>query len=187
MLFRSLIEAAKKKPGEISYAATGRGRITHLTMELMQNMTGAKLQLVPYSGGPAQAMNDITTGRVGLVLDGYASLAGSLQGNVIKGLAHSGLERLKEFPDMPTVAETLPGFQSGGWNVIIAPVGTPDAIVRKVSADMRKVLDEAEVRAKLANLGAFVRHFTPEELATFTQQEQKTWRPILEQVAKEVQ
>ena len=183
---KELVERAKQKPGEISYAATGRGRITHLTMELLQKMAGVKLQLVPYSGGPAQAMNDIMTGRVGLVLDGYSSLAGALQGNQIQALAVTSPERLREFPDLPTVAESLPGFQSGGWNVLIAPNGTPDAIARKISADLRRALDDPELRTRLAGIGAFVRHMTPDELNAFSQSEQRTWRPILEQLAREI-
>ena len=78
---------AKEKPGEVTYAATGRGRLTHLTMELLQARTGIKLQLVPYAGGPAQAMNDVMSGRVPLVLDGYAGLAPAIKGDLIKGLA----------------------------------------------------------------------------------------------------
>ncbi len=180
-----LIDRAKARPNEISYAATGRGRITHLTMELLQKMANIKLQLVPYSGGPAAAMNDIMTGRIGLVLDGYSSLAGAMQGNSIKALAVTSPERLREFPDLPTVAETVPGFQAGGWNVLVAPLGTPDAVARKLSADLRKALDDPELRAKLAAIGAFVRHMTPDELNAFSQGEQKTWRPILEQLARE--
>ena len=182
-----LIERAKQKPGEISYAATGRGRITHLTMELLGKMAGVRMQLVAYTGGPAQAMTDIIAGRVNVVLDGYASLAGALTSNSIKALAVTSAERLREFPDLPTVAETLPGFQSGGWNVIIAPLGTPADIAMKISADMRKGLDDPELRARLAALGAFVRHMTPDELNAFSQDEQRTWRPILEQVAREGQ
>ena len=83
-----LIEMAKEKPNEITYAATGRGRLTHLTMELLQARTGIKLQLVPYAGGPAQAMNDVMSGRVPLVLDGYAGLAAAIKGDLIKGLGH---------------------------------------------------------------------------------------------------
>ena len=94
-----LVERAKQKPGEISYAATGRGRITHLTMELLQKMSGVKMQLVAYTGGPAQAMTDIIAGRVQVVLDGYASLAGAMNGNSIKPLAVTSAERLREFPD----------------------------------------------------------------------------------------
>jgi tripartite-type tricarboxylate transporter receptor subunit TctC len=180
-----LIAQAKAKPNEVAYAATGRGRLTHLTMELFQVRAGVKLQLVPYAGGTAQAMNDVMSGRVALVLDGYAGLAPALKGNLIKGLAATSLARLPGFETLPTVAETLPGFFVGAWNVMVAPTGTSDAIVRKVNADLRKALDDPEVRAKFAANGAFVRHMTPEEVVAFVQSEQKTWRPIMEQVANE--
>ncbi len=182
-----LIALAKQKPGQISYAATGRGRITHLTMELLQSRAGIKLQLVPYTGGPAQAMNDIISGRVGLVLDGYSSLAGSLQGGSIKGLAVTANARVPGFPDLPTVAETLPGFIAGGWQIMVAPSGTPDAIVRKVATDMQTALQDKEIAAKYATLGAFVRHMSPAEATAFSQSEQTIWRPMLEQVAKQAQ
>jgi len=182
-----LIERAKKTPGVVSYAATGRGRLTHLTMELLQVRAGIQLQLVPYAGGPAQAMNDLVGGRVELVLDGYAGLVGAIKGDLIKGLAATSLERLPGFENLATVAETVPGFFVGAWNVMLAPTGTPDAIVRKVNADLRKVLDDPEVKAKLASAGGFPKHMTPEEVTAFVQAEQKTWRPILEKVARETQ
>ena len=87
---------------------------------------------------------------------------------------------------MPTVAETIPNFLVGAWNVMLAPTGTSDVIVRKVNADLRVALDDPEVSGKLAANGGFVRHLTPAEVVTFVQNEQRTWRPILEQVAKEV-
>jgi tripartite-type tricarboxylate transporter receptor subunit TctC len=180
-----LIEMAKQKPNEITYAATGRGRLTHLTMELFQVRTGVKLQLVPYAGGPAQAMNDVMSGRVHLVLDAYAGLAAALKGDLIKGLADTALERLPGFEDLPTVAETIPGFFVGAWTVMLAPVGTPDAIIRKVHADLRTALEDPDVKSKFAANGAFVRHMTPEQVTEFVQSEQKTWRPILEQVNRE--
>lgn len=180
-----LIELAKQKPNEITYAATGRGRLTHLTMELLQARTGIKLQLVPYAGGPAQAMNDVTSGRVNLVLDAYAGLAAALRGDLIKGLADTSLERLPGFENLPTVAETVPEFFVGAWTVMLAPTGTPDPIVRKVSADLWTAVNDPEVKSKFQANGAFVKHMTPEQTTAFVQSEQKTWRPILEQVARE--
>jgi len=180
-----LIELAKQKPGEVTYAASGRGRLTHLTMELFQARTGVKLQLVPYAGGPAQAMNDVMSGRVHLILDAYAGLAAALKGNLIKGLADTSLERLPGFEDLPTVAETVPNFFVGAWNVMLAPNGTPDAIVRKVHTDLRAALDDPEVRSKFQANGAFVKHMSPEEVTAFVQLEQKTWRPILEQLNRD--
>jgi tripartite-type tricarboxylate transporter receptor subunit TctC len=180
-----LIEMAKQRPNEITYAATGRGRLTHLTMELLQARSGTKLQLVPYAGGPAQAMNDVMSGRVHLVLDAYAGLAAALKGELIKGLADTALERLPGFENLPTVAETIPGFFVGAWTVMLAPLGTPDTIIRKVHADLRTALEDPEVKSKFAANGAFVRHMTPEQVTEFVQSEQKTWRPILEQVNRE--
>ena len=180
-----VIRMAKEKPGEVSYAATGRGRLTHLTMELLQARTGIKLQLVPYAGGPAQAMNDVMSGRVPLVLDGYAGLAPAIKGDLIKGLASTALKRPPGFENLPTVAETVPDFFVGAWTILLAPKGTPEAILRKVHNDMRIVLDDPDIRAKLALNGGYVRHMTPQELTAFVQNEQKTWRPILEHVAKE--
>jgi tripartite-type tricarboxylate transporter receptor subunit TctC len=180
-----LIEMAKQKPNEITYAATGRGRLTHLTMELLQARAGVKVQLIPYAGGPAQAMNDVMSGRVHLVLDGYAGLAAALRGDLIKGLAATSLERLPGFENLPTVAETIPGFFVGAWTLLLAPSGTPDPIVRKVSADLWTAVNDPEVKSRFQANGAFVKHMTPEQVTAFVQSEQKTWRPILEQVANE--
>lgn len=184
---KQLIEMARQKPNEITYAATGRGRLTHLTMELFQARTGTKLQLVPYAGGPAQAMNDVMSGRVHLVLDAYAGLAAALKGDLIKGLGHSSTERLPGMETLPPIAETIPNFFVGAWTLMLAPSGTPDPIVRKVSADLWTALNDTEVKTKFAANGAFVKRMSPEEVTAFVQSEQKTWRPILEQVAKEAE
>jgi tripartite-type tricarboxylate transporter receptor subunit TctC len=132
-------------------------------------------------------MNDVMSGRVPLVLDGYAGLAPAIKGDLIKGLASTALKRPPGFENLPTIAETIPGFFVGAWNVLVAPVGTPEAIIRKINADMKVTLADPEVSAKLAANGGFVRHSSPEEVVSFVQSEQKTWRPILQQVAKEAQ
>jgi tripartite-type tricarboxylate transporter receptor subunit TctC len=177
-----LIALAREKPGEVSYAATGRGRLTHLTMELLQARAGVKLQLVPYAGGTAQALNDVVSGRIPLVLDAYAGLAAAIQGNLILGLANTSLERLPGFESMATVAETLPDFFVGAWAVMLAPNGTPDVVVRKVNADLRTALDDPEVQSKFHANGAFMKYMTPEEVTAFVQSEQKKWQPILAEV-----
>jgi tripartite-type tricarboxylate transporter receptor subunit TctC len=180
-----LIARAKAKPNELSYASTGRGRLTHLTMELLQERAGVKLRLVPYAGGPAQAMGDVVADRVDLVLDAYAGLAGAMQGGMVKMLASTSAQRLPGMESLPTVAETLPDFYVGAWNVIVAPLGTSDAVVRKVNTDLRSAVEDKEVAAKFAANGAFSRYMTPDETTAFTQSQQKIWRPILEKVARE--
>jgi len=179
-----LIAKAKEKPGEIAYATTGRGRITHLTMELFQMRTGVKLQMIPYSGGPAQALGDVAAGRVQIVLDSYSGLAGGLQAGAIKGLAVASLERLPGI-DLPTVSQTVPGFFAGGWNVMLAPNGTAPLHMRKLGFDLRKVLDEPQVKEKLAALGAYVNPMSADALIDFINSQQKTWKPVAEAVAKE--
>jgi tripartite-type tricarboxylate transporter receptor subunit TctC len=142
--------------------------------------------MIPYTGGPTAAMSDVGTGRVAIVIEGYSGLAGGLNSGLIKGIAVASLDRLDDFKDLPTVAETLPGFVAGGWNVLLAPIGTPQEIVDKTSADLRKALDDPDVKKKLAQLGGYLHPMTPAQVTAFAQEQQRTWRPIAEKVAKEM-
>src|SRR5215813_8408725 len=178
-----LIALAKKRPGEISYAATGRGTLSHLSGEALQEMAGIKLLMVPYVGGTAQALNDVIGGRVPMIIDAYSGLAGALQGGAIKPVAVGSTKRLPEFADLPTAAETLPGYSARGWLALVAPLGTPDAIVRKVSEDLRKVASDPAVKAKLAATGNYTNPMSPAELLSFIRSEQQLWKPVLEQIA----
>src|SRR5262249_28969564 len=101
-----LIARAQKAPGEITYATTGIGRLTHLTGELLQREAGIKLLLVPYTGGPSHAVTDVATGRVAMIIEGYSGVAGAARSGSIKLIAVASAKRLAEFPDVPTVAET---------------------------------------------------------------------------------
>jgi tripartite-type tricarboxylate transporter receptor subunit TctC len=178
-----LIARAKQKPGEVSYATTGVGRLSHLAGELLQMRADIKLLLVPYSGGPARAVSDVTNGRVDFIIEGYSGIAGAIKSGLLKPIAVASAERLSDFPDVPTVAETIPGFAASGWQVMVAPVGTPDAIIQKVSGDLRQVVDDPELKQKLGRLGSYTRHMTPAEALAFVQDEQNTWRPVLEKIA----
>lgn len=93
-------------------------------------------------------------------------------------------KRLPDFPDVPTVAETLPGFNASGWQVMVAPVGTPAPIIEKISADLTKVITDPEFRKKTAPLGAYPRAMTPAQTAAFVAQEQETWLPIVQRISK---
>jgi tripartite-type tricarboxylate transporter receptor subunit TctC len=175
-----LIARAKEHPGEISFAATGIGRITHLTGLLLQNRAGIKLEAVPYAGGPAAALTDVIGGRVPLIIEGYSGLAGAIQAHSINVLAVASAHRLPDFPDVPTVAETLPGFAAGGWQGIVAPLGTPAAAIQKINENLRKVLGEPELAKQLALRGAYVDPMSPSEVNRFINAQQAQWRPILE-------
>jgi tripartite-type tricarboxylate transporter receptor subunit TctC len=178
------IALAKEKPGELSYAATGRGTLSHLTGEALQQRAGIKLLMVPYLGGTTQALNDIISGRVPMVIDAYPPLAGALQAGAIRALAVGSTKRLSDFPDLPTVAETFPGFSPGGWLALVAPVGTPDAIVRKLSDDLREAVLDPTTRTKLETTGNYPNPMSPSELLAFIQAEQRTWKPVLEEISR---
>ena len=175
-----LIERAKKEPGKISFAATGIGRITHLTGLLLESRAGISLQVVPYTGGPAAALTDVIGGRVPLVIEGYSGLAGAIQAHSINVLAVAATHRLADFPDLPTVAETLPGFAAGGWQGIVAPLGTPAAAIQKFNGALNKVLGDQDLAKQLAVRGAYVSPMSPAESNAFVNAQQAQWRPVLE-------
>jgi len=177
-----LIALAKKEPGKVSFAVTGVGRLTHLTGELLQLRAGIKLQMVPYTGGSAQALADIVAGRVAMVIEGYTGLAGAYNSGQLKALAIASSNRLPDLPNLPTVSETLPGFVAVGWQCVVAPVGTPQTIVQKVSDDLRAVLVMPKVKDKLAARGSYVHPATPAQAEAFVHSQQELWKPALDQV-----
>ncbi len=178
-----LIALAKTEPGKISIAVTGVGRLTHLTGELMQERAGIKLLSVPYVGGPAPALGDVATGRVSMIIEGYSGIAGAVNAGSVKLIAVASPQRLPQFPDLPTVAETIPGFAATGWQILVAPVGTPEPIIRKVSDDLAKAVTDSDFKARLAKIGSYSRAMPPDQALAFVQQEQQTWLPVLEKIA----
>jgi tripartite-type tricarboxylate transporter receptor subunit TctC len=175
-----LIERAKQQPGKISFATTGIGRTTHLTGLLLQSKAGINLQVVPYTGGPAAALTDVIGGRVPLIIEAYSGVAGAIQAHTLNVLAVASTRRLPDFPDLPTVAETLPGFAAGGWQGIVAPLGTPPAVIRKVNEALNVVLSEPDLATQLAQRGAYVDPMSPSEVNAFVDAQQAQWRPVLE-------
>ena len=178
-----LIALAKKQPGKISNGVTGIGRLTHLTGELLQMRADIKLLSVPYTAGPALALGDVIGGRVDMIIEGYSGIASAIRAGTVQPIAQAAAGRLPEFPDLPTVAETLPGFRAAGWQILAAPNGTPDAIIRKVSEDLATVVNDPSIKRKLAQLGSYTRAMTPVEATAFVQNEQQSWKPVLEKIA----
>jgi len=178
-----LIALAKKKPGQISYATTGVGRLTHLTGELFQMRAGIQLLLVPYTGGPSHAVSDVGTGRVDFIIEGYSGVAAAVKAGLAKTIAVASAQRLPDFPDLPTVAETLPGFAATGWQVMVAPNATPAPILRKVSQDTAIVAESDAVKKNLAKLGSYSHAMTAAEALAFVHQQQEMWRPVVEKIA----
>jgi tripartite-type tricarboxylate transporter receptor subunit TctC len=177
-----LIALAKARPGHLTYAANNRGSFPHLTGEFFRNRTGVELTFVPYPGAAA-GLRDVIGGRVSMIIEGPAALAGALQTGAIKALAVTSPARLRNFPDLPTASETIPGFQVNAWFALMARSGTPDPIVRKISGDLRAVLAEPAVREKFETLGVYPRPASPAETAEFIRHEQLSWKPVIREAA----
>src|ERR1700681_3936915 len=172
-----LIALATKRPGEISIAATGIGRLTHLTGELLQLKASIKLLTVPYTGGPANAMSDVSAGRVNVIIEGFSGLAAGIRAGLARPIAVASLQRLPDFPDLPAVAETIPGFSATGWQALVAPADTSDAIIGKASEDLRRLVSQPELKQKLGKLGIYTRPMSPAELLEFVHAQQEMWKP----------
>ncbi|MFZ3361437.1 MAG: tripartite tricarboxylate transporter substrate binding protein, partial [Xanthobacteraceae bacterium] len=180
-----LIALAKKEPGKISIAVTGAGRLTDLTGLLLQDRADVQLLRVPYNGGPAAALADVGSGRVSMIIEGYSGIVGAVKAGQVKLIAVASPERLPQFPDLPTVAETLPNFRALGWQVMVAPNGTPETIVSKISTDLSKVVSDPDFKQRLGKIGSYSRAMTPEQTLAFVHQEQQTWGPMLQKAAKQ--
>jgi tripartite-type tricarboxylate transporter receptor subunit TctC len=178
-----LIALAKMEPDKITFAVSGVGRLTHLTGEVLQRRADIKLLSVPYAHGTASALSDIASGRVSLIIENYSGIVGAVKAGRVKLIAVASPGRLPEFPNLPTVGETIPGFTASGWQVLVAPLGTPAPIISKVSADLSKVVNDADFKKRLAAIGSYSRAMSPEEVLAFVAKEQQTWQPVLEKLS----
>jgi len=136
---------------------------------------------VPYPGAP-QGLQDVIGGRIPMIVNSLGALSGSLKGGSVKALAVTSSRRLPNMPDLPTVAETLPGYEATGWFVMVAPAGTPDEIVRKVRQDLRTALEQPELKQRLEALAVYTRTMSPAELDAYIRGEQELWKPVIRQL-----
>lgn len=176
-----LIERAKKESGGLDAVAGTRGGLQHMTVEAFKSRTGIRLNMIHYPGA-AQSSNDVIAGRVPMMMQTIAPVAGIIAGNEVKLLAVASAKRLPNYPDTPTIAETVPGFESSGWSILVAPKGTPPAIVQKINTDLKTALARPQVVKKLEELGNYTRPMNPQELAAFVAEERKLWGPVVKQV-----
>jgi tripartite-type tricarboxylate transporter receptor subunit TctC len=166
-----LIARAKAQPEKVFYASSGPGSSTHLTGQLFQDLTGTKLTHVPYKG-MGQAVGDLLGGQVTVMFGPPPVMLPHVRSGKLRALAVTTKERSPLYPDIPTAAEQgLPGFESGVWYGVLAPAKTPRSIVTKVSAEIAKVLNAADVREALSSVGASGVGGTPEAFAQFLEKD----------------
>jgi len=180
-----LIDLARKRPGELSYAVTGVGRLTHLTGELLQLRTAIKLQMIPYSDS-AQAITDVFAGRIPIMIDGYSGLLPAIQSGNLVPLAVGSAQRLPDVPGLPTIAETVPDMIASSWLAVLAPNGTPQPIIAKASEGLRAALEMPDVKEQLAARGSYARAMSPSEVTAFIREQQALWKPAIDRIAQEM-
>jgi tripartite-type tricarboxylate transporter receptor subunit TctC len=176
-----LIALANKTPDGMLFGATNRGGQSHLTGELFRERAKANISFV-HAAGASVSLNDVIAGRIPIMFEGLAGLAPGIQGGGIKLLGVASRERLPNLPNLPTISETVPGVVSSGWIVLMAPAGTPESIIQKVNADLRKVVAIPEVVERFETLGTYTRDLTPAQTGEFIRSEERLWWPIVRQV-----
>ena len=173
-----LIALAKAEPGKIDYASAGSGSGIHLGTELLAYMAGIKMTHIPYKGS-APALTDLVGGHVSLYFSSLPPAIGLVRDGKVRPLAVTGPTRSKTFPNVPTAAETLPGFEAVLHYGIVAPALTPRVVVDKLNAAMRAALATREVQARIETDGAEALASTPEQYAADIDREETKWSEIV--------
>lgn len=170
-----LIALAKSKPGALNFASSGNGQSTHLSGELFNTMAGVKIAHVPYKGS-APALTDVIAGQVPFMFDTMLSAMPFVKAGKLKALAVSSPQRSPAAPDVPTIAESgLPGYETFAWNGLLAPAGTPPAVIARLNEELKKALESPQVRERFGLQGFAATWTTPEQSRSFIGAEVAKW------------
>jgi tripartite-type tricarboxylate transporter receptor subunit TctC len=176
---QEFVALAKSKPGQLNYSSAGNGTSNHLAGELLKSMAGVDLVHVPYKGS-APALNDLIAGQVSLMFDLVLTAAPHIKSGAVRGLAVTGTQRSAVLPELPTVAETgLPGYEVSAWFGIFAPAGVPQPVAKRLNAEFVKVMQQPDLKQRLASLGADPLTSTPEEFSTYLRSEIDKWAKVV--------
>jgi tripartite-type tricarboxylate transporter receptor subunit TctC len=174
-----LIAYAKQNPAKLNYASQGSGTTSHLTAELFKSMAGGlQITHVPYKG-TAPALADLLAGQIEMMFDNLGVSLPQVKSGKLKALAVASSRRVPSLPDVPTVAETLPGFDAVTWFGIVAPPKTPSAIAERVAAGVAESLKHPDVRRRLNDLSADPMGLTPTQTAAFLKHETERWSAVI--------
>ncbi|MCE3001010.1 MAG: tripartite tricarboxylate transporter substrate binding protein [Betaproteobacteria bacterium] len=175
---KELIDMAKAKPGSLTYATAGIGSFQHLSTELFRLQAGINLIHVPFKGG-GPAMTDVIAGNTLITMGSLLQLVPHVQGNRLRLLAVGSAKRNSAFPNTPTVAETVPGYEANNWWGILAPAGVTPAMVRTLEAAVKKVVDNPEMQKKFDSQGAEVLYMNSAAYAKFIRAETAKWSKVV--------
>ncbi len=175
---KELIAQAKANPGKINYASAGNGTLNHLIMEMFKQKVGIDMMHIPYKGAAAAA-TDVASGQVPVSVQSAPSSLTLLSTGKIKALAVTNEKRIAALPNTPSISETIPGFGSTPWYGILAPAGTPAAIVNKLDAAIKTALADKDVQEKLLKQGCEPLTSTPAQFATLIKDDLANWQKIV--------
>ncbi|HKA79207.1 MAG TPA: tripartite tricarboxylate transporter substrate binding protein [Xanthobacteraceae bacterium] len=173
-----IIALAKATPGGLEWASSGNGTVQHLALEMFKRRADIQLNHVPYRGG-GLVLNDLIGGQVKFYFSNAAASIGHVQSGTLKCIAHTGRGRLAQLPDVPTVAETLPGFEAYEWHGVFTPSGTAPEIIAKLNAGLNAVVQQPDVIERLKQLSVETRANTPEECRAFVASEMEKWGKVV--------
>ena len=172
-----LIAYAKANPGKVTFASAGNGASNHLSGELLNTMGGIKMQHIPYKGD-SPSIVDVMSGTVNVALPTAVAVMSHVKSGKLRAIAVTSSKRLPSLPDVPTVAETLPGFEAVSWGGVMAPAGTPPDIIAKLNTEINRIIRLPDVSEKLQALGAEIVGSTPEEFAAYVKSEIVKWGKV---------
>jgi len=173
-----LIALAKKDPGKLTFASSGQGTSLHLSGELFQYMTGTRMLHVPYKGG-GPALQDVMGGQVDMTFGNMPTVLAQAKAGKVRPIAVTSLERWFTAPEIPAIAETIPGYQAISWHGVAFPAGTPPPIVEKLSAAIQRAMATSEMQEKYALGGSKATAMTPQQFAAFIMEDAERWAPAI--------
>jgi tripartite-type tricarboxylate transporter receptor subunit TctC len=175
---QAFIDFCNTNKGKVTFASSGNGTTLHLSGELFKRLAKVEMTHIPYRGG-APAINDLIPGRVDVIFDNMPSIISHVRSHSVRGIAVTTRDRVAIVPDVPTIGETVPGFDVVSWFAFFVPAKTPPEIVAKINADTNAALIYPAVKSRFEELGAVPKGSTQKELAAFLQSETDKWGPVI--------
>ena len=175
---QEFIAFCQQNRGRVTYASSGNGTTLHLSGELFKRLAHVEMTHIPYRGG-APAINDLIPGRIDVIFDNLPSIVSHVRSGSLRGLAVTTAQRVPILPDMPTIAETVPGFDVFSWFGFFVPAKTPQDVIANINAETNSALVYPSVKSRFEDLGAVPKGSTPAELAAFLQSEIDKWGPVI--------
>jgi tripartite-type tricarboxylate transporter receptor subunit TctC len=173
-----LIALLKKEPGKYAFASSGQGTSLHLSGEMFKVMTGTDMIHVPYKGG-GPALQDVIGGQVHMTFGNMPTVLAQAKGGKVRAIAVTSAERWFSAPEIPTVAESVPGFVAMSWHGVAFPAGTPGAIVDKLAAVIHRAMATAEMQDKFAAGGSKATTLSPQQFAAYIREDTERWAPVI--------